>query len=287
MMTVFHEPHTHIPEARGETERIPRPAGPSDVDQKRIVVGVDSSRWGLAALAWAAEHARLTGVDLDVCAGAGDLALDDVLRDVRRAAPSRTVPVLPSADAATALIAASRRAGLVVLGCRGTRHPGLGVGGSVPLVARWAACDVVVVRGRPVTGVRRTTVILHADAGDTATIATAVRFAMLRGASLRIVVHSCPVARRGPAPAAVHGEAHDEMHDEMHDRARAAADVARGLAPDLVVESYAACGEPHEVVAGLVDTDLLVVGVRDDLDTVARAALYHAGCPVLLTHGAL
>lgn len=274
MMTVFHESRTHIPKTRDETGHIPRPARPSDVARKRIVVGVDSSRWGLAALAWAAEHARLTGVDLDVCAGASDPALDHVLRDVRRAARNRTVPVLPSADAASALIAASRRAGLVVLGCRGTRHPGLGVGGSVPSVARWAACDVVVVGGRPVTGVRRTTVILRDDASDTATIATAVRFAVQRGGSLRVVVHSCPVARGRPAPPAA------------HDEARVAADVARRLAPDLVVDAHAACGEPHEVVAGLVDTDLLVVGVRGELDTVARAALYHAGCPVLLAHGA-
>jgi nucleotide-binding universal stress UspA family protein len=247
------------------------------VDLRRIVVGVDSSCWGLEALTWAAEHARLTGADLDVCAGAADAALDHVLRDVRRAVPRRAVPVLPSADAASALIAASRRASLVVLGCRGTRHPGLGVGSSVPAVARWAACDVVVVGGRPAAArdTGRTTVILRDDASDAATIATGVRFAVQRGDALHVVVHSCPAARGLPEPG-------DRADQEAH----AAADVVRRLAPDLVVDADTARGEPHEVVAGLVDTDLLVVGARGELDTVARAALYHAGCPVLLARGA-
>ena len=58
-------------------------------------------------------------------------------------------------------------------------------------------------------------------------------------------------------------------------------------APDLVVETRLVRVHPHELVGENLDTDLLVIGgprrrIPDDLGLVARTALHHATCPVLI-----
>jgi hypothetical protein len=73
--------------------------------------------------------------------------------------------------------------------------------------------------------------------------------------------------------------------DRLLDTAVAAASAA--AAPDVRVGSWLARVRPHELVGELLDADLLVLGGPrqdrpDRLGLVARSALFHAPCPVLL-----
>jgi len=67
----------------------------------------------------------------------------------------------------------------------------------------------------------------------------------------------------------------------------AAARVLAAENPDLTVETRLVRTHPHELVGENLDTGLLVIGgprrgSTDDLGLVARAALNHATCPVLI-----
>lgn len=251
-------------------------APPSFMDSNRIVVGVDLSFWGLAALSWAACQARLAGVDLAVCADVSDALpgslMDRHVNEVRRAMRTRAVPVLPNIDAASTLVEESRHASMVVLGCRGTGYHGPGVSTTVPAVARSSACDVVIVGGDPgaVEGRHRWTSVLLAGSAGTEAVRGAVRLALLRGTALRILCYGRPAGMWPVEPV------------DEHEFLDAAVALARRLAPSVPVDAEVARGGPQEVVAGLTDTNALAVGVDGRLDSVARAALYHACCPVLL-----
>lgn len=259
------------------SRRFSHPTGQSDVDSDRIVVGVDGSRWGLAALTWAAGQARLADTDLDVCAAPADIHADGELSRrltrIRADAGRRAIPVLPSQDAASALIAASRHAGLVVLGCQGSGHPGLGVGAAVPAVAGAAACDVAVVGGRPaaVRGAHQRIYVVLGSSASYGTVATAVRFALRSSARLCVLAQLSPAGRPPATPQPTESVWLPEAEV-----------LARGLAPGLSVRTDVVVGEPHEVIAGIADGDLIVVDAHGPLDGLARAALYHARSPVLL-----
>ena len=56
--------------------------------------------------------------------------------------------------------------------------------------------------------------------------------------------------------------------------------LARDWVADVDVDVVT--GDPTQMFTRLRDTDLVVVTARSDLDAVARAALYHACCPVVL-----
>lgn len=245
---------------------------------ERIVVSVTDSFWGLSALAWAAEHARATSADLDVCpATAGEVLgdlLDRQIASLRRAMPTRAVAMLPCGDAATVLIGQSSHVGLIVLGCHSIRHQSLGVGAAAATVAQLATCDVVVVRGRAaaVQGAFRHTSVLLDGSVVPQTVRCAARFARCRGTRLRILWQVGPVGRG----------THQQINDEPFSL-QAAAEFAERVAPGVPIETRLAFGGPHEVVAQLDGDDMLVVGVGDRLDAVARAALHHASSPVLLS----
>jgi nucleotide-binding universal stress UspA family protein len=253
-------------------------ARPSEKDLGRIVVGVDSSFWGLAALAWAADRARQVSADLDVCVAPTDMDTDRLvdrrIDELRATMPTRAVPVVASVHPAAALIVESRHADLVVLGCRGTHHHGLGIGATVPEVIRGAACDVVVVGGDPaLRGENRQVTVLLEGPTVVGTVTAAARFAAGEDAGLRIVRS---VGSSGQGGGRSEGD---------RGQLDAAVELAHRLEPAVPVEACVVCGEPREVVAGLADTDLVVVGGRAGLDMMARAALYHGRCPVLVVHG--
>lgn len=106
-----------------------------------IAVGVDSSQESDAALAVAEQIAERFGERLTVVAATRGRGVDET-RLLARTPEARTVDAHP----VEALVDASRRAGLLVVGSRGLH--GLRALGSVSeRVAHRAACSVLVVRG--------------------------------------------------------------------------------------------------------------------------------------------
>jgi nucleotide-binding universal stress UspA family protein len=144
----------------------------------RIVVGLDGSELGAAALRWAVEEARLRKAtvvalhawtfvpsspigepgmvpipagdlvgDLEAERRAAELILDHAVAGVA-ASNVELVPELVEAAPGDALVAASERAELVVVGSRGRGTLSAALLGSVSHhVVQHASCPVVVVRG--------------------------------------------------------------------------------------------------------------------------------------------
>jgi len=142
---------------------------PADVDEHKIVVGVDGSASSKTALAWAIRQARLTGAEVEAVI-AWDVALDygypvpsvtdqDVEASATQALadamaevagpdePPTTRPLVVRGNAARVLLDASAGADLLVVGSRG--HGGFveALLGSVGQhCVHHATCPVVVVR---------------------------------------------------------------------------------------------------------------------------------------------
>jgi len=146
----------------------------------KIVVGVDGSAHGAAALEWAAEEASLRSAQLEVVhawtfvpvatpadsglvpmAWTDNVELLDVTRQAAEDAAAEQVEAVLGADhgatitvveggPAEALLAAARDADLLVVGNRGRGNIAAALLGSTSAkVADEAACPVVVVRAQP------------------------------------------------------------------------------------------------------------------------------------------
>ena len=184
-------------------------AAPGDrADRRDVVVGVDGSAPGQAALEWAARAAEGRGTGLlvlhalnmplvtapfghpvrlaptpETAERAGHL-LDRALAHLRRLHPGLEVRTqVSSADAVHALLAAARSAAVVVVGSRGLGSLGSVFLGSVSLrVSAHAACPVAVVPGPAAedagerTAARRGRVVVGVDASRDS--AAALRFAL-------------------------------------------------------------------------------------------------------------
>lgn len=278
---------------------------PATMPAKPIVVGADSSYLGRAALWWAAGHAWLVGSDLEVY-------LQDSKNRVDRYPPviapsTRAFPLLPMhvhacPDPVARLVAASRKAQLLVIGFR-ERPAG---GGIQRRVAMRAACDVLVIRGRPVAmrgGNRQVTALL--GTGDDETVVRgAVRLAESRGVPLRL----CRALPRTTVPSqrAVGRPAGRPVTRTMGHPAEcslegevaaldAAAELADRLAPQLRVVADLVRSSTSELIDSTEDTDVLVIAAgtapdRTQLDLTQldlthpiRTAVDRALCPVLVT----
>lgn len=246
----------------------------------RVVVGADASRWGRIALRWAAEHAWLAGAELAVYAAPIDSANAESGYDV--GAILRGFPLLPvqvriSRDSTVDLLHASRRADLLVLGCRGSDHVGLGLGATVTPVAAGASCDVMVVGGHPaaVRGAHHQIAVLVGMEDDEAALDSAARLAALRRVPLRILI-AAPMMGPHPLREAVDGQLVrlDEAEALVHE-----------IEPAVVSGTDLIRASPHEVVTTGGGADVLVIGVVNRLDAVTRMALHHAPNPVLLARG--
>ncbi|MDE9366467.1 universal stress protein [Luteipulveratus sp. YIM 133132] len=273
-----------------------------------IVVGIDSSSAGLAALDWAADHARRTRLPLhlitayspelaevawgegstyDTVRAAGDQLLSRARSRV--ALRDKTIQVStahPESFPAAPLIRASERAEMVVLGSHTDSMAHFGSLGATALhVASHGHCPVVVVRTEHAPGTfGRVTV--GVDREDDASLAWAFREAELLEAELLCVHAWQPRDARDPGLA---GDAswsdyarrcaevigsRIESHQKAHPQVKVRTEISQGNpARTLVHESHS--------------SDVLVVGPRGSggfpgltLGHVAHSVLAHAGCAV-------
>ena len=244
------------------------------VNGQTVTVGTDGSRWGEAALRWAARHAWNRGDELLVLRGVSGRPTRPITRDFPLL-PMR-IRVIDDAPLA-AFTEASRESELLVLGCRGNRHRHLGLGELVLPTVFAAQCDVVVVRGadQAVDGQHhRVTAMVGGAPDDAVVIAHAAEVALVAHADL-FVLH----AKAGPL---THHQVSPGQDPGAVLAAAETAVVRLPRRPDTAIEvvrSY-----PHEAIAERVDTDLLVVG-RGGSGAVTRSALHLAPCPVMVVHG--
>ncbi|MBC6451045.1 universal stress protein [Actinokineospora xionganensis] len=248
--------------------------GPSVTGRSRgrgVVVGTDGSYLGDRAVAWAARHADLLGDALHVyqSVGARAGAVAHGVNQVAHEHPTMAVVrhFIDEPDPLDTLVDASAEAGLVVVGARGRHHPGLGLGHLVRPLVGTAQCPVAVVKGHPdaIRGRHATVSVAVSGREDAAPVRWATDIAARTGARLR-VVH-----------AAVHAS----------DVVDWAVDLAGGLAPGLAIDIDARSCLPHEIVASVHDTDLLVVGTgaahpHAGIGPITNEALFHAPCPVVV-----
>jgi nucleotide-binding universal stress UspA family protein len=148
-------------------------------------------------------------------------------------------------------------------------------------IAGWAADPVLVVPpGATAVEVRQVTAALHDLPDDAPVLAAAADTARHVDGRL-VLTHGLPMS---------FAERSVGLRTAL-DHARYVLDTAAGqLAadnPDLPVETRLVRVHPHELVGENLDTGLLVIGgprrrIPDDLGLVARTALNHATCPVLI-----
>ena len=248
---------------------------------EHITVGTDGSYWGDIAVSWAARHAWLSGMDLRVLRPVADSGPSG---DVRLNAAARRYPLLPIVWHAvegrplTDLASASASSQLVVLGCRGDRHPRLGLGDLILPTIEVAQCDVAVIRGAPaaVQGEHRSIAVLISGGTNDAVVLQRAAAAADTYRSRLEVVHA--VARYGPHSA------------DTHNILTRAALQLSSIAPGIAVTTRLAWALPHEVIERIDHTDLIVLGRGDSRRTsahpgaVTKGALFHAPCPVLVVH---
>jgi len=254
-----------------------RPVHPSVAEV--VTVGADGSYWGGMALDWAARHASLRGGSLRVLRARADVPAD-VPADLGLSHTHRLYPFLPIASRPVGaspvgdLTAASATSSLLVIGCRGHRH--FGLGDLVIPVLTGARCDVAVIRGTPasVHGDHRViTAMISGGRHDRQVLRRAAEFAAAHRSQLR-VVHAAPTDLRASQ------DPDDVLHvaelqlKALNTAVRATFSLARAL--------------PHEALQHADDTDLVVVSRGEShrhINTpgpVTKAALYHSPCPVLV-----
>ncbi|MGW2523878.1 universal stress protein [Streptomyces sp. NPDC001617] len=285
-----------------------------------VLAGIDGSAHSSVAADWAAREAALRGVPLRLMhaspplpGAAVPLSAVDWLRHMGERMLQRTVADLSDrypglevrgeqTDGApiSALLAAARAAGLLVVGTRGTGgFDGLAVGSVALRMAMAAPCPVVLVphehadafeegmhRAR---GATRLVVGFDAHQPISETADFAFSAAEARGARLRVVqAWALPADSVSPRTLVVTEEDRATWEDQevmqLSDALRAWQEKYPGVTvrPDVVLL------HPAEALLNTsTDAELLVVGRRTDpqavegrLGPVTHAVLHHARCPV-------
>jgi nucleotide-binding universal stress UspA family protein len=282
--------------------------------EARIVVGVDGSTAGIAAVRWAAAEAWLREVELQVLVAyhwrtpgmrfrsGGELlraadqraaaVLDSAMLQARSIAIN--VPVRGAAvvgDPVPVLLRAAADADLLVVGSRSRGGVRLLLGSVSSQVATNAPCSVAVVRGRGNTPASAVVVGVNESPSAAAAAGLAFEEAALRRSSTLVAV----TAYTAPRPPVTVG-----LPPLPYDPETVEADLHRDLAsqlapwrdkyPDVIVDGEVVNGGPGKVlVEKSRQAQLVVVGARSRrgfegllLGHVGLHLLHHADCPVLI-----
>ena len=153
--------------------------------------------------------------------------------------------------------------------------------GLLAAISAWATDPVLVVpAGSADTLLRQVTAALHDLPDDEPVLAAAADTARRVGGPL-VLTHALPVS------FAEHSVGLRSALTHAHRVLDASARRLAAENPDLTVETRFVRAHPHELVGENLDTGLLVIGgprrgFTDGLGLVARTALNHATCPVLI-----
>jgi nucleotide-binding universal stress UspA family protein len=276
-----------------------------------VVVGLDGSACGQAALRYGIAEARRTGTALELVyapqwpalegaadwwAGRqpGEQPLFEGVAEVRRSAPELTVTAtVADGSAADVLVARSATAATVVVGAHGSHgFPALHLGATGVHVALRGAGPVVVVPSADTTPDGPVVVGVDESEGAALAVWYALRAASLRGTEL-VVVHAWQPPRPQwphqvqPLPGSY--EELQALHGKVVD---AALDRWRDAFPGVPVQPRLLPGEAAPtLLAASARAGLLVVGahglgaLRGALaGSVARSVLEKARCPVAIVH---
>ncbi|MFI8090648.1 universal stress protein [Streptomyces sp. NPDC086080] len=287
-----------------------------------VVVGVDGSASGLAAVEVAAREAALRGAGLRVvhaCVWPAmhvpmgpsplgppegglrnvvDRLMAEAVQRAAEAAPEVAVEqVVVTGESLTVLEAQSRGAELVVVGSRGMGgFVGLLVGSTAVHLTAHGQCPVLVVREQPVAD---GPIVLGVDGSAAGRKAVEFAFAeaALRKAPL-VALHTwtdwnapLPAPQDPSAPYANPPGALAEEEERLLSEALAGLQERH---PDVVVEHRTVHGGAREeLIEASRSAQLLVVGARGRggftgllLGSVSQALLHHAHCPVAVVRGA-
>ena len=291
----------------------------------RIVVGVDGSPGGRAALVWALASAARAGAEVEVVSAFPVDAVwsapypldthlveairsdtearlrrtvDDAMTDPEVAGPAldRVIPVhltVVIGDPADELVLRAEGAGLLVVGSRGRGAVASALLGSVALhCSAHSPCPVVVVHSGTSTSTPRVVVGIDDTPVSHAALAEAVQHARLLGADVEAVLVCQPVTYWSDVtiPAPPVGETLADARTRADDIVTAV--LGPGPYPDVEVDVEV--GAPGDVLARRsAGAALLVVGSRSRsrlaglaLGSVALHCVVHASCSVLVVrHG--
>ena len=286
----------------------------SPIRSTRIVVGIDGSAHGWAALAWAAERASKMSCPLHLIhAFAPDIPMlgfgstdqsslkeegERLLSTARARAhavdPTLTVTTsLPPGFASPALVKASHDAAMVVLGAVG--HGLLSratIGAVAQQVAAHATCPVVIVghEGRSEPPHHRVVVGVDGSTASSAALHAAFDYAASQEAEL-VVVHAWEP--QGPEdPTLSTDSSWPAYESELEQRVGREIASSSTQHPAVKVHHEAVRSSPVAALIQAADTaDLVVVGARGTggfpglhLGSVSSRLLGRTACPLVLVH---
>lgn len=283
-----------------------------ETESSRIVVGVDGSAGGRAALKWAIDEATLRGSPLHlvhawrplyrdadgdhdeseavlIARTHGDALLQAAQASIKVTAPSlRTVKELSRGRPSAVLLEAAVGARMLVVGARGLGgSPGMRLGSVGLHAAAHGPCTTVVVRGyehsrgRVVAGI-------DGSAESKRVLDAAFEEAWVRKSRLLVVsalyVHPREegVANRTRALEAAQAAADAATYPLVHEYSK--------QYPDVDVHSSFPIGYPAELlVSSSAAAQLLIVGAHGGggfvgmhLGSIAHAIVHEARCPVMV-----
>jgi nucleotide-binding universal stress UspA family protein len=280
------------------------------MDTTPVVVGLDGSACGRAALRYGIAEARRLGTALELVYapewpyldGAlgwwsgrepGGQPLLDALATVRGSAPELVVTAtVADGPAAEALIDRSATAAAVVVGAHGAAgFPALHLGATSVQVAIHATGPVVVVPARYDNPDGPVVVGVDESASAGLALWYALHAAGLRGTELEALHAWQPPQPQWPHRVQPLPASFIELQAVQHRELEVALDRWRGAFPEVPVRPRLLPGDPAAtLVAASVRAGLLVVGAHG-LDaphgvvgSVARSVLERARCPVAVVH---